>query len=199
MKSGSPHVLSVITDRCSSVWSSLDLPSHLQRPSLVPKTAFQHSTGVQRSSISVRTPEEYCKGKPDLTFLDYLRESIRRVHKESAVPPWQGEVKGHRVFCLLVPLDITRKPSVISREVLKMSIAKAAAKAMLSDALLQDGPGIHRLNHLELELPLDKVIKFVSVGLPLLLVCMAFAREISLGEDLSLSIPFLLFVFFHTR
>lgn len=74
-----------------------------------------------------------------------------------------------------------------------MSIAKAAAKAMLSDALLQDSPGIHRLNHLELELPLDKVIKFVSVGLPLLLVCMAFAREISLGENLSLSISFLFF------
>ncbi|KAG7240000.1 hypothetical protein INR49_028084 [Caranx melampygus] len=60
-----------------------------------------------------------------------------------------------------------------------MSIAQAAAKAMLSDALLQHGPGINRINHLELELPLDKVIKFVSVGLPLLLVCMAFAREIS--------------------
>ncbi len=71
-----------------------------------------------------------------------------------------------------------------------MSIAQAAAKAMLSDALLQDSSGINRINHLELELPLDKVIKFVSVGLPLLLVCMAFAREISLGEQLSLC-PFL--------
>lgn len=69
-----------------------------------------------------------------------------------------------------------------------MSIAQAAAKAMLSDALLQDAPGINRIHHLELELPLDKVIKFVSVGLPLLLVCMAFAREISLGEQLSVSI-----------
>lgn len=69
-----------------------------------------------------------------------------------------------------------------------MSIAKAAAKAMLSDALLQDGPGINRINHLELELPLDKVIKFVTVGLPMMLVCMAFAREISLGEQLFVSI-----------
>lgn len=67
-----------------------------------------------------------------------------------------------------------------------MSIAQAAAKAMLSDALLQDGPGINRINHLELELPLDKVIKFVSVGLPLMLVCMAFAREVSLGEQFCL-------------
>lgn len=69
-----------------------------------------------------------------------------------------------------------------------MSIARAAAKAMLSDALLQEGPAINRLSHLELELPLDKVIKFVSVGLPLVLVCMAFAREISLGEPHSLSL-----------
>uniref|UniRef100_A0A7N6BAY0 Pannexin n=1 Tax=Anabas testudineus TaxID=64144 RepID=A0A7N6BAY0_ANATE len=66
-----------------------------------------------------------------------------------------------------------------------MSIAQSAAKAMLSDALLQDSSGINRINHLELELPLDKVIKFVSVGLPLMLVCMAFAREISLGPQIS--------------
>ncbi|KAF3841525.1 hypothetical protein F7725_007387, partial [Dissostichus mawsoni] len=67
-----------------------------------------------------------------------------------------------------------------SQSELKMSIAQIAAKAMLSDALLQGGPGLDRLSHLELELPLDKVIKFVSVGLPLMLVGMAFAREISL-------------------
>ena len=71
-----------------------------------------------------------------------------------------------------------------------MSIAQAAAKAMLSDALLQHGSEINRISHLELELPLDKVIKFVSVGLPLMLVSMAFAREISLGEHLPVSILF---------
>ncbi|XP_044227060.1 homeobox protein PKNOX2 [Thunnus albacares] len=71
------------------------------------------------------------------------------------------------------------------KKVFKMSIAQAAAKAMLSDALLQDGSGLNRINHLELELPLDKVIKFVSVGLPLVLVCMAFAREVSLGPQIS--------------
>lgn len=64
-----------------------------------------------------------------------------------------------------------------------MSIAQAAAKALLSDSLLQEGSLINRIHHLDLELPLDRVIKFVSVGLPLLLVCMAFAREISLGEQ----------------
>ncbi|XP_054610618.1 pannexin-3-like isoform X2 [Dunckerocampus dactyliophorus] len=66
-----------------------------------------------------------------------------------------------------------------------MSIAKAAAKALLSDALLQDSATVNRISHLELELPLDKVIKYVSVGLPLLLVCMAFAREVSLGPQIS--------------
>lgn len=74
-----------------------------------------------------------------------------------------------------------------------MSIAQAAAKAMLSDALLQDKSGIYRINHLELELPLDKVIKYVSVGLPLMLVCMAFTRELSLGKQLSGSKLFLNF------
>ncbi|XP_062309672.1 pannexin-3 isoform X1 [Osmerus eperlanus] len=68
-----------------------------------------------------------------------------------------------------------------------MSIANAAATAMLSDALLQESSvsGANRLIHLELELPLDKVIKFVSVGLPLLLVSMAFAREISVGPQIT--------------
>ncbi|XP_077447551.1 pannexin-3-like [Stigmatopora argus] len=67
----------------------------------------------------------------------------------------------------------------------KMSIAKEAAKAMLFDALLPDNAALNQINHLELELPLDRVIKYVSVGLPLLLVCMAFAREVSLGPQIS--------------
>ncbi|XP_036451632.1 pannexin-3 isoform X2 [Colossoma macropomum] len=66
-----------------------------------------------------------------------------------------------------------------------MSIANAAAQAVLSDALLRDSNGDNRIRHLELELPLDKVIKFVSVGLPLLLVSLAFAREISIGPQIS--------------
>uniref|UniRef100_A0A673JNN8 Pannexin n=1 Tax=Sinocyclocheilus rhinocerous TaxID=307959 RepID=A0A673JNN8_9TELE len=66
-----------------------------------------------------------------------------------------------------------------------MSIANTAAQAMLSDALLRDNNGDNRIRHLELDLPLDKVIKFVSVGLPLLLVSMAFAREISIGPQIS--------------
>lgn len=70
---------------------------------------------------------------------------------------------------------------LLSSTVGRMSIANTAAQAMLSDALLRDSNGDGRIRHLELDLPLDKVIKFISVGLPLLLVSMAFAREISIG------------------
>ncbi|KAK3550360.1 hypothetical protein QTP86_025137, partial [Hemibagrus guttatus] len=66
-----------------------------------------------------------------------------------------------------------------------MSIAKTAAQAVLSDALLQNNNVDNRIRHLELELPLDKFIKFVSVGLPLMLVSLAFAREISVGSQVS--------------
>nr|XP_006642335.1 PREDICTED: pannexin-3 isoform X1 [Lepisosteus oculatus] len=66
-----------------------------------------------------------------------------------------------------------------------MSIANAAAQAMLSDSLVMEGGADSRLRALALELPLDRVIKFVSVGLPLLLVSMAFAREISTGPQIS--------------
>lgn len=63
-----------------------------------------------------------------------------------------------------------------------MSLAHSAAQYMLSDSLIPEGSGDSRLKALALELPLDRIIKFVSVGLPLLLVSMAFAREISFGE-----------------
>ncbi|XP_043105772.1 uncharacterized protein LOC122352422 [Puntigrus tetrazona] len=80
---------------------------------------------------------------------------------------------------------LTREMSLFSSTAASMSIANTAAQAMLSDALLRDSNGDNRIRHLELDLPLDKVIKFVSVGLPLLLVSMAFAREISIGPQIS--------------
>ncbi|PIO28695.1 hypothetical protein AB205_0060510, partial [Aquarana catesbeiana] len=63
-----------------------------------------------------------------------------------------------------------------------MSIAHRAAEYMLSDALLPDQP----LNKkaLRLELPLDRIIKLVTVGLPLLLVSLTFAREMSSGSQI---------------
>lgn len=62
-----------------------------------------------------------------------------------------------------------------------MSLAHTAAEYMLSDALLPDRRG-SRLKGLRLELPLDKIIKFVTVGFPLLLMSLAFAQEFSSGK-----------------
>ncbi|XP_018424096.1 PREDICTED: pannexin-3 [Nanorana parkeri] len=63
----------------------------------------------------------------------------------------------------------------------KMSIAHRAAEYMLSDALLPDQPPNKKA--LRLELPLDRIIKLVTVGLPLLLVSLTFAREMSSGSQ----------------
>ena len=62
-----------------------------------------------------------------------------------------------------------------------MSLAHTAAEYMLSDALLPDRRG-PRLKGLRLELPLDRMVKFVAVGFPLLLMSLAFAQEFSSGK-----------------
>lgn len=62
-----------------------------------------------------------------------------------------------------------------------MTLAHTAAEYMLSDALLPDRRG-SRLKGLRLELPLDKMVKFVTVGFPLLLMSLAFAQEFSSGK-----------------
>ncbi|EMP29626.1 Pannexin-3 [Chelonia mydas] len=69
-----------------------------------------------------------------------------------------------------------------------MSIARTAAEYMLSDALLPD-PNGSRAKGLRLELPSDRVVKFVTVGLPLFLVSLAFAREFSMGTQISCFSP----------
>ncbi|XP_025978049.2 pannexin-3 [Dromaius novaehollandiae] len=65
-----------------------------------------------------------------------------------------------------------------------MSLSHTAAEYMLSDALLPDPDG-SRAKGLRLELPSDRVLKFVTVGLPLFLVSLAFAREFSAGSQIS--------------
>ncbi|XP_030320504.1 pannexin-3 [Calypte anna] len=65
-----------------------------------------------------------------------------------------------------------------------MSLSHTAAEFMLSDALLPDPGGSHS-RALRLELPSDRLLKFVTVGLPLLLVSLAFAREFSTGSQIS--------------
>ncbi|NXW88478.1 PANX3 protein, partial [Alopecoenas beccarii] len=69
-----------------------------------------------------------------------------------------------------------------------MSLSHAAAEYMLSDALLPE-PGGSRAERLRLELPSDRLLKFVTVGLPLLLVSLAFAREFSAGSQISCFSP----------
>ncbi|XP_068023335.1 LOW QUALITY PROTEIN: pannexin-3 [Melanerpes formicivorus] len=65
-----------------------------------------------------------------------------------------------------------------------MSLSHTAAEFMLSDALLPE-PGGPRTQRLRLELPSDRLLKFVTVGLPLCLVSLAFAREFSAGSQIS--------------
>ncbi|KAJ7305075.1 hypothetical protein JRQ81_010889 [Phrynocephalus forsythii] len=59
-----------------------------------------------------------------------------------------------------------------------MSIAHTAGQYMLSDALLPD-PNGSRAKGLRLELSCDRIVKFVTVGLPLFFVSLVFAREFS--------------------
>ncbi|XP_010122710.1 PREDICTED: pannexin-3, partial [Chlamydotis macqueenii] len=69
-----------------------------------------------------------------------------------------------------------------------MSLSHTAAEYMLSDALLPD-PGGSRAKGLRLELPSDRLLKLVTVGLPLFLVSLAFAREFSAGSQISCFSP----------
>ncbi|NXA00625.1 PANX3 protein, partial [Nesospiza acunhae] len=69
-----------------------------------------------------------------------------------------------------------------------MSLSHTAAEYMLSDALLPD-PSSSRAKGLRLELPSDRLLKFVTVGLPLFLVSLAFAREFSAGSQISCFSP----------
>ncbi|XP_062995150.1 pannexin-3 [Elgaria multicarinata webbii] len=69
-----------------------------------------------------------------------------------------------------------------------MSFAHTAGEYMLSDALLPDPSG-SRAKRLRLELSCDRIMKFVTVGLPLFLVSLVFAREFSTGSQISCFSP----------
>ncbi|KAG8141455.1 hypothetical protein E2320_007079, partial [Naja naja] len=69
-----------------------------------------------------------------------------------------------------------------------MSIAHTAGNYMLSDALLPE-PNRSRAKGLHLELPCDRIMKFVTVGLPLFLVSLMFAQEFSTGSQISCFSP----------
>lgn len=62
-----------------------------------------------------------------------------------------------------------------------MAIAHIATEYVFSDFLLKEPPET-RYKGLRLELALDKIVTCIAVGLPLLLISLAFAQEVSMGN-----------------
>lgn len=62
-----------------------------------------------------------------------------------------------------------------------MAIAHIATEYVFSDFLLKEPPET-RFKGLRLELALDKIVTCIAVGLPLLLISLAFAQEVSIGN-----------------
>ncbi|XP_062423314.1 pannexin-1 isoform X2 [Rhea pennata] len=69
-----------------------------------------------------------------------------------------------------------------------MAIAHIATEYVFSDFLLKEPPET-RYKGLRLELALDKIVTCIAVGLPLLLISLAFAQEISIGAQISCFAP----------
>lgn len=62
-----------------------------------------------------------------------------------------------------------------------MAIAHLATEYVFSDFLLKE-PSDLKFKGLRLELAVDKMVTCIAVGLPLLLISLAFAQEISIGK-----------------
>lgn len=62
-----------------------------------------------------------------------------------------------------------------------MAIAHVATEYVFNDFLLKE-PSESKYKGVRLELALDKLVSFVAVGLPLLLISLAFAQEVSVGQ-----------------
>lgn len=62
-----------------------------------------------------------------------------------------------------------------------MAIAHVATEYVFSDFLLKE-PNQARYRSVRTELAVDKMVTCVAVGLPLLLISLAFAQEVSVGE-----------------
>lgn len=61
-----------------------------------------------------------------------------------------------------------------------MAIAHVATEYVFSDFLLKE-PNQARYRNVRTELAVDKMVTCVAVGLPLLLISLAFAQEVSVG------------------
>ncbi|TRY92074.1 hypothetical protein DNTS_029042 [Danionella cerebrum] len=66
-----------------------------------------------------------------------------------------------------------------------MAIARAATEYMFSDFVLKEPASENKYKGIRLELALDKIVSCVAVGLPLLLISLAFAQEVSVGTQIS--------------
>ncbi|XP_033832881.1 pannexin-1-like [Periophthalmus magnuspinnatus] len=69
-----------------------------------------------------------------------------------------------------------------------MAIAHVATEYVFSDFLLKD-PNPARYRSIRTELATDKLVTCVAVGLPLLLISLAFAQEVSVGTQISCFSP----------
>ncbi|XP_039599992.1 pannexin-1-like isoform X1 [Polypterus senegalus] len=69
-----------------------------------------------------------------------------------------------------------------------MAIAHLATEYVFTDFLLKDPPE-SKFKGLRLELAVDKIVTYVAVGLPLLLISLAFAQEVSVGTQISCFSP----------
>ncbi|KAI4891867.1 hypothetical protein NFI96_025123 [Prochilodus magdalenae] len=69
-------------------------------------------------------------------------------------------------------------------ETANMAIAHVATEYVFSDFLLKE-PSDSKYKGVRLELAADKLVAFIAVGLPLLLISLAFAQEVSVGSQIS--------------
>lgn len=69
-----------------------------------------------------------------------------------------------------------------------MAIAHVATEYVFSDFLLKE-PSQARYRSVRTELAVDKMVTCVAVGLPLLLISLAFAQEVSVGTQISCFSP----------
>ncbi|XP_075871180.1 pannexin-1-like [Nelusetta ayraudi] len=69
-----------------------------------------------------------------------------------------------------------------------MAIAHVATEYVFSDFLLKE-PSQARYRSVRTELAVDKMVTCVAVGLPLLLISLAFAQEVSVGTQISCFAP----------
>ncbi|XP_040282260.1 pannexin-1 [Bufo bufo] len=69
-----------------------------------------------------------------------------------------------------------------------MAIAHIATEYVFSDFLLKDASEA-KYKGLRLELAVDKIVSCIAVGLPLLLISLAFAQEITMGAQISCFAP----------